>query len=290
MGGKSKGKTWRRVLWKQGDYDDSYVDETFMKDLKMNFYRSRLSYMVLVKESNCITQQLSIVILYMLCFFGALEETIEASALVLLCLGIAVFLTVLSKLYDTQQSRLTATESASTAGLLVFVSPILRSLTEPWSDDTLTAMCILFLIIHLASTDYSSKSNEEPIAVNAASFASVLLASRLPQYYSFTMIALGVLLFIVSPSPRKALRTKVPEAWSAITWLLVGSAFTFLLNIHVPLAVLFCLAVLSITFLIPAWLMHEHNVGKQQISGPWDEAKPTNSEAASEWARAGLLT
>eukprot|EP01064_Diplonema_japonicum_P015976 TRINITY_DN2401_c0_g1_i1.p2 TRINITY_DN2401_c0_g1~~TRINITY_DN2401_c0_g1_i1.p2 ORF type:complete len:294 (+),score=65.57 TRINITY_DN2401_c0_g1_i1:1147-2028(+) len=289
---KAKENTWRRVLWKQRDYDDSYVDETFMKDLKMNFYRSRLGYFVLVKESSCITQQLSLVILYMICFFDAMEEAVDPFTLLLLCLGIAVFLTTVSKMFvEEHKSRLMVTESISTAGLLFFVSPILRTLTEPWSDDTLTAMCLLFLVIHLASTDYSTKPRDEPIAVNAASFASVLLASRLPQYnYGFIMITLGVLLFTVSPEPRKALRTKVPEAWSAITWLLVGAAFAFLLNIDKAYAVLYCFVILSITFLIPAWLIHEHEVGKMQISGPWDEAKPTNSAAAAEWATAGLLT
>ena len=283
--------TWKRALWQQRGFEDNYVDESFLEGLRMNMKVTQFKISDLFRESSCVTQQLSLVVMFVMGFFEAVRDDSSTLWLASICLLVFVFLATVSYyLEEEEKFRYSLTESAVTAGVLLFVSPVLKTLTYPWSDDTLTACCLLLLFIHLAACNYSVHRRDEPVATNAATFSAVLLSSRLQnQMTSYIMITLSVLLFVMSPEPRRDLRRAYPEVSSSITWLLVGSSSAFLLYVNFYVAVLYVVVVVAITFLIPIWFYFEHQSAKMQINGPWDEAKPTNSVAAAEWATAGLL-
>ena len=97
-------------------------------------------------------------------------------------------------------------------GVLLALSPVLATLTNSFSDDTIWVLTILLMLIHVVFHDYgyiigSSEKFEGPVSLNAAIFASVLLGSRLPSnLHVFTLIFLAIELFALFPIMRHHLR------------------------------------------------------------------------------------
>ena len=183
-------------------------------------------------------------------------------------------------------------ESASTVLVLFFVSPVLMSLTQPWSDDTLTALCCVVLLVHVVTSDYSAggEMRDAPVSASASSFASILLASRLEKDVdAFAVIMTSVVVFSVSQGPRRALRVSSPKGHILLTAAMSTAASLWLLDTAPPIGVCYISVVVVFTFVVPLWYRHAQMRLKLQISGPWDEARPTNSAAAEEWATAGLM-
>lgn len=102
-------------------------------------------------------------------------------------------------------------------GVLLALSPVLATLTNSFSDDTIWVLTILLMLIHVVFHDYgyiigSSEKFEGPVSLNAAIFASVLLGSRLPSnLHVFTLIFLAIELFALFPIMRHHLRASTPS-------------------------------------------------------------------------------
>ena len=75
-------------------------------------------------------------------------------------------------------------------GILLFLTPVLKSLTVTYHDNTIMMLVIVFIIIHLMLYDYQSvkkpvnfenitKGVGSPTSLNAIFFAAILLSSRL---------------------------------------------------------------------------------------------------------------
>lgn len=73
------------------------------------------------------------------------------------------------------------------------MSPLLKTLTETISTDTINLMVALMMMTHLIFFDYGTSCAiiNQPISLNAAIFGAVCLASRLNSNYS----ALSLLIF-----------------------------------------------------------------------------------------------
>ncbi|KAJ9452271.1 Phosphatidylinositol N-acetylglucosaminyltransferase GPI2 subunit [Diplonema papillatum] len=307
QGGKALagGQRWQRVLWQQTGLGDSYVDEErFLEGLQLNTRVRLVPYAQLIKHSTAVTQQVAVATLYLQVFSQLLQGRISSDTVCAACAAAAAAALAVYSVCVLPRGTSSApqpradiaaglSELAISAGALYFVSPILRTLTEPWADDTLTTVCVLLFVVNLATSDYSSAGDfaKETVSVNSASVASVLLASRFEEPGAgFATIALAVLLFTASLPFRRFLRVSYPDAWFALTWLLVGSCFASFVAVDACWAGAFAAVVAGITFAIPAWFNYEQRVAKMQINGPWDEARPTNCAAAAEWDTAGLLT
>lgn len=63
-------------------------------------------------------------------------------------------------------------------GSILALSPVLRLLTDAFSDDTIWALSSALLALHVACFNYAGGGSGSPLALNAAVFASVLLGSR----------------------------------------------------------------------------------------------------------------
>ena len=90
-------------------------------------------------------------------------------------------------------------------------SPILNSLTESISSDTIYAGSSFMLFLNLIFHDYDSPDTpmvSKTLSFNAALFASVCLASRFTtsSFHTFSMITIAFILFALWPEFRKALQ------------------------------------------------------------------------------------
>ena len=95
---------------------------------------------------------------------------------------------------------------------LLGLSPILKTLTADTSDDTIWALSVLFFLGNLLLHDYtcSHTTNIEypgSLSTNAAIFASVLLASRLPSNgHVFVLMLFAVETFALFPLLRRSIK------------------------------------------------------------------------------------
>ena len=94
---------------------------------------------------------------------------------------------------------------------LLGLSPILATLTRTFSDDTICALTSGLFLCHLVSHDYAYASHyssrlQGSLSLNAAIFACVLLAARLPSTtHVFALTSLGVLCFMLLPALSRTL-------------------------------------------------------------------------------------
>ena len=94
---------------------------------------------------------------------------------------------------------------------LLGLTPILKTLTEDTSSDTIWAFTICLFLANLLTHDYTTvpESNIRfpSISLNAAIFASVLLASRLPSNsHVFGLLSFAVSLFALYPILRRLIK------------------------------------------------------------------------------------
>eukprot|EP01062_Namystynia_karyoxenos_P050486 TRINITY_DN39299_c0_g1_i1.p2 TRINITY_DN39299_c0_g1~~TRINITY_DN39299_c0_g1_i1.p2 ORF type:complete len:384 (+),score=128.95 TRINITY_DN39299_c0_g1_i1:70-1152(+) len=292
---------WRRALWARQPYADDYVPPAFLEGLRTNAQLQTYHYSALVRESTPITQQITVVVLFCVAFARTHDGTLRAEDLLQFDCAAAVCFAAARIASEPAPSVRAAgrllCDWALFAALLLLLSPLLATLTRPWADDTLTAVCTVLLVAHLLLCDYrwlnakvERQTRSSVASLSAATFAAVLLASRLSSATSaFALLGLHVLIFGVAPPLQRPLRTRAPEAAAAFTWLLVGTCMGLLPSLSPVLACLYAVCVAALTLVVPWWFLREHQRLKQQISGPWDEARPANSQAAAEWATAGLL-
>lgn len=152
-------------------------------------------------------------------------------------------------------------------------SPVLKTLTESVSTDTVYAMSAVMLLAHLVSFPYTQPSPPGSLSLNAALFASVCLASRLPgALHTFAMLSCALLVFALWPCLLQRIRENSPSQFVGVCLGVCIGGVGGLGSQWVVGAVLLALALVSVTLLCPlllVWLQRH----KDNIHGPWDEAE-----------------
>lgn len=152
-------------------------------------------------------------------------------------------------------------------------SPVLKTLTESVSTDTVYAMSALMLLAHLVSFPYAQPSPPGSFSLNAALFASVCLASRLPgTLHTFAMLSCALLVFALWPCLVQKLRENIPSQFAGVCVGVCIGGIGGLGSQSLGGAVLLTLALASVTLLCPLLLVRLQRQ-KDNIHGPWDEAE-----------------
>lgn len=327
---------WRKILWEKQPYEDNHVDNTFLIGLRQNVNVVPYDYWTVVMDSAVVTQQITVVALFLLGFFYTYSQllalpVLSAVELALLVFGYLVRVATEGTPATRPRARsalVTATGRTTRASLqsswggpyrmvsrvsralwqvwvpvlwkmllvvfgVLILSPVLLTLTAPISTDTITSLTVITLVIHLATFDYSyerfkspsatsSLGSENdinvtytgPISLNAAIFASVLLTSRLSSiYHVFAVVYLAIELFALFPIMRYHLMMYSVKLSLVLTWSMFLIVTILIVPLSKPLAIIYVLSVLFVTFVCPYWLKWVQQY-KNEISGPWDEAVP----------------
>ena len=186
---------WRKILYEWQPYPDNYTDETYLASVNTTVSGSQLSFEQLIVDSAVITRQVSAVAIFCVLFLHTYYARVSAQMLMaiellLLLAGWRGQRWVLRRgtwreaLHDTAL-RSEARQLALVVGWLLSFSPLLGTLTRTFSNDTICALTISLFLLHLTLHDYAYASNytnrfRGTLSLNAAVFASVLLAARLP--------------------------------------------------------------------------------------------------------------
>jgi phosphatidylinositol glycan class C protein len=184
-------------------------------------------------------------------------------------------------------------------GTVYILSPLLRTLTRSWSEDTILAIAVSMFIVHLIFHDYtfvsktktsleywhqlrgdvdritrSWKKVDHSVALNAIIFSAIVLASRLHSFESvfgfvfFSMTAFAFLPFVLKlinlENPDIFLVTVCPGA------VILTSLFMYLIT-GVLLTVVFTALLVFVVFVCPYVLVKSFSL-KKTIKGPWDIA------------------
>jgi len=126
----------------------------------------------------------------------------------------------------------------------VVVSPILKTLTETISTDTIYSMVTISWIVHLFSSDYGSPGwiVSKAVATNAAIFAGVCLASRLSTLHAFILLIFVADLFILLDMVRSVVKTRhTPWAILLMVSSFLGLVFTKTMIWSISMAILLML-------------------------------------------------
>lgn len=280
---------WRKILWEEQPYPDNYVDKTFLASVLTYSDATRYDLPTLVKASAVITQQLSTVAIFSMLFLLIYYERLSAGALLclellLLLLGAAAALGASRHsggppLGTAHTMRACAGQLLLLVGWLLGLSPILATLTRTFSDDTICALTIALFLCHLVTHDYAyashySSTPQGTLSLNAANFACVLLAARLPSTtHVFALMSLAVLCFMLLPALSRMLHALPATQHVALraTGALVVLTSAMLLSFSKLLACCYLAAVFTTSLLCPMLLVHLQQY-RTDIQGPWDAA------------------
>lgn len=237
--------------------------------MRKNLHVRKLTLLEAILGAGLITQRLCIVVIFALSFYAL--NCNQISPLLLLTSTTSFSFIAYLLLYENSKIiPLWLMKSACAFVISGYIlSPVLKTLTETISTDTIYATATVMMCVHLIFFDYgvSAVIVSTSLSLNAALFGSICLCSRLQTaFHVFVFITIAVQCFAVSPillSPIK----------SSITVLLSFATVTFVLCTRVSLLLsgLFLCTVLFINLVCPYYFVKWHSY-KDNIYGPWDEA------------------
>lgn len=267
------GKKWHKVLYEKYDVPDNYVDDSFLTEMKKNLYLRSYKYRTLVITTGRISQQMNSVLVFVISFVYLQGTHISAISLTLFTAAAMLLSFLFSSWYPSDSRDMKAVVVFCLASFAL--SPVLMSLTNEISTDTIYAMVSLMFLVHLYTFDYSDCPSDMSGATsfNIIIFATVCLASRLDSIISaFSLIFFSILMFAVVPKARQRVRSySLIYTDCFITCSFFVISLGLLATNSLTLAVLHVLMFIFITFACPYLLLCLQPL-KNNIHGPWDEA------------------
>ncbi|KAA8915229.1 hypothetical protein TRICI_002586 [Trichomonascus ciferrii] len=274
-------KPWRKLLWVKQPYPDNYVDVSFLSQLKRNTNVRPYSYWTLTADSSVILLHLTSVALFGETFVGIYNRGwnpgwIVSCSTVLTVAGVVVWDLLNPK---GRHDRATTLKSSF---LILFtilaLSPVLKSLTQSTSSDSIWSLACWLCFANICFHDYSFVPRKEfgpMLSTNLALSAAIVLASRLPTTLSvFCFVLFSIQLFGVFPS----FALWVRMTYSKCHWVLLISMI-FITDLGLVLLgggaalVAWVSIQILVCFGLPGWLLALQKY-KNEIQGPWDPAKP----------------
>lgn len=274
--------TWSRKLYSRQPFPDNYIDTSFLTQLRRNANVPVYRFVELVPIAGRVAFQLTVITAFVGLFLLLLldENALPLNQLLMLSNASTVVafgswvaymrsdLHTLKR-QSRDEKRLRRRGVGSVLSGLIFtilvllLSPILKTLTEDTSSDTIWACSSFLFFLSWMSADYTrnslplgalTRSYTSPFSLNCAILASIALASRLAdvyQVYGLLSIALNTFAFL---SVLNRIIFKffgiIGEGFLTVSAIISTSALWFLL-ISPEITFLFLFSILLILFLAP---------------------------------------
>lgn len=275
-------KPWQKRLYGNEGYADNYTDPSFLKDLQKNLNVKTFTVLEAICGASKLTHQISIICAFLLVFYHLHKEIVEPPAILLLSSAITTvgYILIYAKRWiqgnrntvGTLFQDLKTTVSALAFGFIL--SPMLHTLTNSISTDTIYTVTFFVLLLHLVCYDYGLPASvvSSAIALNAVYFGSICLASRLStSMHAFTLLVVVIVMFALYPRFLTAI-TNWQNVATIVPLTVVFSINCICLAMYsFSLFWVYTIALLFINFVCPVLFcyLHKH---KNNIHGPWDEA------------------
>lgn len=286
-GARSK---WRKVAYggMQPGFDDNHTDESFLEDMVTNANVVKRNMVKVMQDSVSISQYLCVVALVGLVWTYTLKSTLDENSLLLLDvsllgLGFVVLLFTGEMISLKLFFHYLLNISFFTTGLYV-LAPIYYTLTRSISSDSIWAVTVLLILLHLFLHDYSGSTIkalgalQNPtltscISLNASIVASVFIASRLPsRLHVFAIMLFSLQVFLFAPLVTYCIKKYSLCLHLLLSFCLMMVALGFVYSLHRLLFVMLLGLLVFVNVVCPYWLIRIQEY-KFEINGPWDEAK-----------------
>lgn len=262
-------KSWKKKLYENEEYPDNHTDKTFLEELKKNIYERHVNYQEAFTGSGLVIQEVCLVVLFCVIFTYLYNDWIHPEVLFSWS-SLISFAGYLVYIYKESSGKLRHFRAVLMFLILGYLlSPVLKTLTESISTDTIFSTTLFMMLIHLIFFDYGVKVLivSSSLSINAAIFGSVCLASRLATpFHAFVLLTCCVECFVLSP----LLLSKIGSS-SVVQAMMVFISIFSLLTISTSAAIHFIGLSIFINVICPI-LFVRWQVYKENIYGPWDEA------------------
>ncbi|KAF8309768.1 phosphatidylinositol N-acetylglucosaminyltransferase [Clavulina sp. PMI_390] len=159
---------WEKVLWKEQPFPDNYVPPAFLSSLRRNTNVRKHTYLSLLIAALPITQHAATVFLFIAVFIHLLGGALDPRFLLWGCIvgylsGMLLAEAIFSALGEAPASddigRKQQRSKTVKASLLVFLAlmaltPILKTLTEATSSDSIWALAFVLFFLNVLLADY----------------------------------------------------------------------------------------------------------------------------------------
>lgn len=265
-----KRKPWVKNLYSNRDYPDNYTDVSFLKDLRTNLHVRRYTLLESVAGVTVLNNQISCITGFLILYHLMLSDRVAPTSILLpTCI-----ITAIGYLYYRGSSlsmTLLGEDSKTLVTVLLFgyiLSPMLHTLTQAISTDTIYTTTFFVMLSNLMFTDYGLDVAmvSKAISLNAAIFGAICLASRLStSYHAFVLLVEAAIFFVLYPI-MTASRWH-PYCMVPIFVICCGALYI----ISRPVLYLYACSTLFINFVCPFIFVRQQRY-KFNIHGPWDEA------------------
>jgi phosphatidylinositol N-acetylglucosaminyltransferase subunit C len=265
-------KPWKKNLYENQGYDDNYTDPSFLKDLQKNINVKHYTFFEAFKGASRLSQQISCVSTFLIIFYFLYTDRVTPQA-VLLHSSLAT-ISGYASYYAKHKSlslSLLIEDSKTVLTVLVFgyiFSPLLHTLTDSISTDTIFSTTFFVMFLHLIFFDYGITAFivSKAISLNAAIFGAICLSSRLSSsFHAFVLLVVSAEFFALSP----ILVEKIWSPWWLLPTTLICSYFLWMISM--PILITYLMMLLFLNIACP-YIFVNHQKYKNNIHGPWDEA------------------
>lgn len=272
---------WKKLLYLHQDYPDNYTDTSFLSQLRRNTTVAKYSYTTVVDHFSLVTMHFSGLITVLLVFTHIYKERISSTVPAVVCSAVSALCYFVLTYSSTNTTSLRPFVVITI--ILLILSPVLRSLTQSTSLDSIWALSFILCVVSLISHDYDmhpSPPHQRPqyrpvVSTNVALLNAIVLASRLrttTQVFCFVLFAVetSILLPWFDATIRRNGQGAMHRVIFATIWI-TSSILVLLLDIK-ALGV-WIVATFGISFGLPAYFLFLQKY-KNELQGPWDMAKP----------------
>ncbi|XP_050090042.1 phosphatidylinositol N-acetylglucosaminyltransferase subunit C [Anopheles aquasalis] len=267
---KANRKPWKKNLYENGEYEDNYTDPSFLKDMKTNVNLTTYSAVDAFSGATRLSQQICVVTAFLIIFHHLYTERIGPN-LIFCQSAVGTMLGYFVYAGRNIQLAKFIEDSKTAVAVLVFgfiFSPLLHTLTNSISTDTIFSMTFFVLVLHLVFFDYgiSAALVSKAISLNAAIFGAICLASRLSSsLHAFVLLELAAVFFALGPF-------LVCKLYSIQLLVLSIAVCCYFLQSISHIILYSYLSLLLFVNVFCPWLFVRMQKYKNNINGPWDEA------------------
>lgn len=265
-------KPWKKNLYENLEYEDNYTDPSFLQDVRKNLNLRTYNFLECFSSSTKVSQNISSVTLFLVIFYYLYNNEVAPQKIIILNCVMTAFGYLIYVGSEITLNRLI--EDSKTAFVVLLfgfiLSPLLHTLTDSISTDTIFFTTFFVFFMHLLLHDYGVDGFlvSRSISLNAGIFGSICLASRLSSsFHAFTLLVIAAEIFALKP----LLFQKMWNSWLIVPIVLVTSYHLFIISKVV--LVIYTVVLIFINLFCPFLFYRLNNsVNKNNLFGGWDEA------------------
>lgn len=274
-----------------GDLPDNHVGPDFLAAVRAAHIPRKHCLRSTMLGAAGAVQQLCSIWLLLLCYQSLVEEdslrpgtstrVIPASIMVGTALSAAIARR--ASWHDGCDERLTVQFLMSmilNTGVLYAVAPVLHTLTDAISTNTIHVMAAVMLVINMMCNEYQPNHRTLRVvqgsALNAGTFASVCLASRTTSTTNaFALMLIAMICFAVWPPIRVRIRN-MSLFYDVVQTIMMCTFTLYATWVNWPLFFHWLVIQLCLLGIACPWAFVQMQGLKRAYSGPWDEAVVDN--------------